>query len=335
MENMTLTFNLNNIPRVQINFLPTPLVELKRLAGVLAGPRIFIKRDDLTGLGLGGNKTRKLEFLLGQAVSQNCQAVITGGAIQSNHCRQTAAAAAAVGLECHLALGGEQPAFPEGNLLLDYLFGAIVHWCGQQVKGEQIPEIAEQLRSKGRKPYIIPYGGSNAIGAMGFVAAVSELKEQLLAQDNKVDYIIIPSSSGGTHAGITVGVDIYDLPVKVIGIGIDRGEPGEPSYESELAAVANRVAEKLGLASSYTANEFQMSYKYFGKGYGVVGDLEREAIQLVAKYEGVLLDPVYTGRAMGALIDMIRNKDFTTSDTVLFWHTGGTPALFEYARELM
>lgn len=330
-----MTLSINNLPRIQINFLPTPLVELKRLADVLDGPRIFIKRDDLTGLALGGNKTRKLEFLLGEALSQNCDAVITGGAIQSNHCRQTAAAAAAVGLECHLALGGEQPAFPDGNLLLDYLFGAIIHWCGEQGKGEQIPEIAEKLRSEGRKPYIIPYGGSNAIGAIGFVAAVSELKEQLSAQNNKVDCVILPSGSGGTYAGITVGVDIYDLVMKVIGIGIDRGESGEPPYESELATLANQIAEKLDIESRYTANKFQMRYKYFGEGYGVVGDLEREAIQLVAKYEGILLDPVYTGRAMGGLIDMIRNKEFTSSDTVLFWHTGGTPALFEYARELI
>jgi D-cysteine desulfhydrase len=326
--------NINNIPRVRVTFLPTPLVELKRLTAVLGGPRIFIKRDDMTGLALGGNKTRKLEFLLGEALSQNCDAVITGGAMQSNHCRQTAAAAAAVGLECHLALGGEQPAFPEGNLLLDYLFGAIVHWCGEQRRGERIPEIAAKLRSQGRKPYIIPYGGSNATGALGFVVAVAELKEQLLAQNSRVDYLILPSSSGGTHAGMTVGVDIYGLSTTVIGIGIDREAPGEPPYESELATLANQIAEKLGLEARYTASNFQMRYEYFGGGYGVVGDLEREAIQLVAKYEGILLDPVYTGRTMGGVLDMIRHKEFTSRDTVLFWHTGGTPALFEYAREL-
>jgi D-cysteine desulfhydrase family pyridoxal phosphate-dependent enzyme len=329
-----MTTNINNLPRVQFNFLPTPLVELKRLADVLHGPRIFMKRDDLTGVALGGNKTRKLEFLLGDALSQNCDAVITGGAIQSNHCRQTAGAAAAVGLECHLALGGERPTFPEGNLLLDYLFGATIHWCGEQRKGEQIPEIAEKLRSKGRRPYVIPYGGSNATGALGFVAAVSEVKEQSSAQNYKVDYLIFPSSSGGTHAGITVGADLYDLSVKVIGIGIDRGEPGEPPYEFELAILANQVAERLSIEPRYSAGDFQVRYDYFGEGYGVVGDLEREAIQLTAKYSGILLDPVYTGRAMGGLIDMIRNGEFASSDTVLFWHTGGIPALFEHSREL-
>lgn len=327
--------HFSTLPRVHINFLPTPVVELKRLAAVLGGPRILMKRDDLTGLALGGNKTRKLEFLLGEALGQTCDTVITGGAMQSNHCRQTAAAAAAVGLECHLALGGEPPALPEGNLLLDYLFGATVHWCGDQKKGERIPEIAEALRSTGRRPYVIPFGGSNATGALGFVAAVAELKEQLSALSSRVDYLVLPSSSGGTHAGIAVGVDMFDLAWNVIGIGIDRGAPGEPPYEFELATLANRVAERLGMAVHYTAAAFQMRYDYFGKGYGVVGDAEREAIRLVGKYEGILLDPVYTARAMGGLIDMIRRKDIATGDTVLFWHTGGIPALFEHARELM
>jgi D-cysteine desulfhydrase family pyridoxal phosphate-dependent enzyme len=330
-----MALSINDLPRVQINFLPTPLVELKRLSHVLNGPRILIKRDDLTGLALGGNKTRKLEFLLGEALSQDCDAVITGGAIQSNHCRQTAAAAAAVGLECHLALGGEEPALPEGNLLLDYLLGAIVHWCGEQRKGERIPDIAAELRSRGRRPYIIPYGGSNAVGAIGFVDAVSEIKEQLLAQHNDADVVVFASSSGGTHAGIVVGVDICDLPMKVIGIGIDRREASEPPYEAELAALANQIAEKLNIESRYTASKFQVRHEYLGGGYGVVGDLEREAIRLLAKHEGILLDPVYTGRAMGGLIDMIRNREFTSGETVLFWHTGGTPALFAYARDLV
>jgi len=294
-----------------------------------------MKRDDLTGLALGGNKTRKLEFLLGEALSQGCDAVITGGAMQSNHCRQTAGAAAAVGLECHLALGGEKPPFADGNLLLDRLFGAIIHWCGDQTKGERIPKIAEKLRSKGRKPYVIPYGGSNTVGAMGFVAAVAELERQLAAQNDTVDFVIIPSSSGGTHAGMTVGVDIYDLSTQIIGIGIDKGESGEPPYESELATLANQIAKELGLASRYTESLFQMRYDYFGNGYGVVSELEQEAMNLTAMHEGILLDPVYTGRAMGALIDMIRNQEFTSTDTVLFWHTGGTPALFQYARELV
>jgi D-cysteine desulfhydrase len=317
-----------------MTFLPTPLVEMRKLGAALNGPRLFVKRDDCTGLGLGGNKTRKLEFLIGEAMSQGCDTVITGGAMQSNHSRQTAAAAAAAGLECHLALGGEQPPFAEGNLLLDYLFGATVHWCGEQRKGERIPEIAETLRSQGRKPYIVPYGGSNVVGALGFVAAAAELTEQLSTLGETIDYIIIPSSSGGTHAGMTVGADVCDLPSKIIGIGIDTREPGEPEYESELASLANRIAERLKRAAAYTSDDFTMRYDYLGEGYGIVGDLEREAIRLAASHEAILLDPVYTGRAMGGLIDMIRKKEFSSTDTVLFWHTGGTPALFAYEKEL-
>jgi D-cysteine desulfhydrase len=326
---------LDEKPKVSIGFFPTPLVPLNRLSSVLKGPRIFMKRDDLTGLALGGNKTRKLEFLLGEALRQGCDAVITGGAAQSNHCRQTAAAAAAVGLECHLALGGEEPELADGNLLLDYLLGAIVHWCGERRKGEQIPEIAERLRSQGRTPYIIPYGGSNTTGALGFVAAVSELKEQLSALSGRIDYVVFASSSGGTHAGITVGLDLFGLPTEAIGIGIDKGEAGEAPYEEHLAALANQIAEELGMEERYTAGRFRVVNEYLGEGYGVVGDLEREAIQLVARNEGILLDPVYTGRAMGGLIHMIRNKQFASSDAVLFWHTGGAPALFAYAKELI
>jgi D-cysteine desulfhydrase len=309
-------------------------VELKNLPRKLGGPRIFIKRDDLTGLALGGNKSRKLEFLLGEALSQNCDVVVTGGAMQSNTCRQTAAAAAAVGMDCHLALGGEPPEFATGNLLFDYLCGAHIHWCGENKKGEQIPEIAAKLHSQGRKPYIMPFGGSNAVGAMGFVTAMIELKEQLSTQNFKIDYIILPSSSGGTQAGMAVGCDLFGLTAEIIGIGIDRKEPGEPAYESELAVLADQIAEKLGLKSRYVASRFQMRYEYFGQGYGVVGDLEREAIRLVAQSEGILLDPVYTARAMGGLIDMIRKKEFNSGETVLFWHTGGMPALFEHSREL-
>lgn len=329
-----MAIQIETLPRVFINYLPTPLIEVMRLTQVLAGPRILMKRDDLTGLGLGGNKTRKLEFLLGEAISQHCDVVITGGAVQSNHCRQTAAAAAAAGLECHLALGGERPAYAEGNLLLDCLLGAHIHWCGEQKKGEQIPNIAAKLRSEGRTPYVIPFGGSNATGALGLVAAVSEIKQQLSNRGSRVDYIVIPSGSGGTHAGITVGVDVYDLAAEVIGVGIDKGSPGEIPYESELAALANQTAEKLGAEPRYHAGDFRVTYRYFGGGYGVVGDLEREAIRLVARTEGILLDPVYTGRAMGALIDMIRKKEFASGDTVLFWHTGGIPALFDYAKDL-
>ena len=330
-----MTLNIQTLPRINLGYLPTPVSELKRMGSLLNGPKILIKRDDLTGLGLGGNKIRKLEFLLGDAIAKGCDTVITGGAAQSNHCRQTAAAAASVGLACHLALGGEQPAEPNGNLLLDYLFDAQVHWCGEQRKGEQLPVIAEKLKKEGHKPYIIPYGGSNSIGAIGFVASIKELMEQLNNSNLTVNHIVFPSSSGGTHAGISIGADLYGLKANIIGIGIDKRPLTETPYEQELADLANEVAKKLEMNTAYSPSQFVVRKEYQGAGYGVVGHLEREAIKLVAQNEGILLDPVYSGRAMGGMIDMIRNKEFSKDETVLFWHTGGTPALFDYAKELI
>lgn len=323
----------DNIPRVNILNLPTPLVELKRLSKHLEGPNIYLKRDDMTGLGLGGNKTRKLEFLLGEALSQNCDSIIMPGDIQSNCCRQAAAAAAAVGLQCHLALSGDKPEYAEGNLLLDYIFGAVIHWCGEYNNGEKVPEIAEKLSAEGRKPFIIPYGGSNSTGAIGFAYAVCEIKKQLASENINLDYIIIPSSSGGTHAGASVGVDICGLTSKVIGVGIDKNSPGV--YEEELAELSNETSTRLGFNKIYVPKDFTMDYNYFGDGYGLIGNLEREAINLTGKYEGILLDPVYNGRAMGALIDMIRNKKFKKNENVLLWHTGGIQAVFMRGREIV
>lgn len=331
---MLMSKNLQNFPRVTLGHLPTPVAELKQLSRALNGPRIFIKRDDLTGLGLGGNKVRKLEFLLGEALRQGCDTVITGGAAQSNHCRQTAAAAASVGLACHLGLGGSKPAEINGNLLLDYLFGAQVHWCGEQRKGEKLPIIAEKLATEGRKPYVIPYGGSNEVGALGFVAAIGELKRQL-STDSPIRHIVFPSSSGGTHAGISVGVDIYGLKANIIGVGIDKRPSTETAYEVELASLANALSSKLDLNKTYNPSNFIVRKEYQAPGYGVVSDIEREAITLLARTEGILLDPVYSGRAMGGLIAMIRNNEFPKNEAVLFWHTGGTPALFDYARDLL
>lgn len=320
------------IPKVNILNLPTPLVELKRLSSYLGGPHIYLKRDDMTGLGLGGNKTRKLEFLLGDALKLGCDSVIMYGDVQSNCCRQAAAAAAAVGLKCHLVISGAKPDYAEGNLLLDYIFGAEIHWCGKYEKGEKVPEIAEKLKKSGLNPYIIPYGGSNYIGVLGFATAICEINEQINNQNINIDYIITPSSSGGTHAGIALGVDICGLSSKVIGIGIDRNGPSE--YESDLAELANKAAAKVGLSKKYYPKDFIMNYDYFGEGYGVIGDLEKEAMYLVGQYEGILLDPVYNGRAMGALIDLIKKNKFNKDESVLLWHTGGIQAVFTRSKEI-
>jgi D-cysteine desulfhydrase len=291
-----------------------------------------MKRDDLTGLAFGGNKTRKLEYLIGEAIAEGADAVVTGGAAQSNHCRQTAAAAAACGLACHLALGGEAPEALTGNLLLDSLLGATIHWCGEHRKGEDIPAICDDLRQRGLRPYVIPYGGSNATGAMGFVEAVREVSVQLGAELAGIGHIVFASSSGGTHAGLLVGRKMYGHNFRVTGINIDKGETGETSLADHIEELAGVVAGRLELP--FPSADVVLLDDYVGEGYGMLGDCEREAISLCARLEGVLLDPVYTGRAMGGMIDLIRKKEIGEDDTVLFWHTGGSPALFAYADEL-
>ena len=327
--------NFKQLRRQGLGFFPTPLHELRQLGKKLGGPRILIKRDDMTGLAMGGNKVRKLEFLLGDALAQGCDTLITGGALQSNHCRQTAGAAAACGLECHLVLGGEPPAEANGNYLLDRLLGAEVHWAGELRKGERIPEITAELRHAGRTPYAIPYGGSNAVGATGFVEAVRELLEQLKNTGEEITHIVFPSSSGGTHAGLTVGRSMFRQNFRIVGIAIDKGEAGEGPFDEHVADLANRTSEKLNVECRFRQKDITLRNDYLGEGYGVVGDLERRAIALAAETEGVFLDPVYTGRAMGALIDMIARKEFSSGETVLFWHTGGSPALFSYAQDLI
>jgi len=319
---------------VELAHLPTPIQRLDRLSRHLGGPEIFIKRDDLTGLATGGNKTRKLEFLVAEALAKGCDHLITTGAPQSNHCRQTAAAAAACGLKCHLVLGGSEPGFLDGNLLLDDLLAARIHWTGEYRKGEKIPEIVQVLESKGRKPYVIPYGGSNTTGAVGFVEAVSELHKQLEQQNTSVSHVVFASSSGGTQAGLIVGKSIFDHRFELIGIGIDKGEAGEGPFADHVLELANTTAERLELDADFHLSDIVVREEFLGNGYGVVGDLERRAIRLTAETEGVLLDPVYTGRAMGGLITMIERGEFSSSDRVLFWHTGGLPALFSYAEEL-
>ncbi len=324
---------LAQLPRFPLACLPTPVMEMKRLSAKLGGPRLLIKRDDLNGLAFGGNKTRKLEFLVGEALAQNADTLVTGGSSQSNHCRQTAAAAAVAGLECHLVLGGEAPDSVTGNLLLDQLLGARVHWSGSCRKGEKIPIVADELRAKGRRPYVIPYGGSNEIGAVGFVEAMCELAAQMDERLREITHIVFASSSCGTQAGMALGARLYAPQIKIVGIRIDKDETTLP-FEEEMVQLANGVAKRVGVDEKFVRNDLLIRDQYLGGGYGVMGDLEREAIRLLASTEGIIVDPVYTGRAMGALIDMIRKGEFTKTDCVLFWHTGGTPSVFGYAGEL-
>lgn len=326
--------SLEMLARCPLGFFPTPLIELPRLGKALAGPAILMKRDDLTGLALGGNKTRKLAFILGEALLQGADCIITAGAAQSNHCRQTAAAAAQLGLECHLVLGGQAPAEKQGNLLLDDLFGAQIHWAGQHRKGEGIPDLAAQLKALGKNPFLVPYGGSSELGAAAFVDALIELKGQLDERQQSPAAIVFASSSGGTQAGLMVAKKMLNWDVELIGIKIDKQELEGQTFEQTVLELANSTAAMLGVEGGFVLDDVCLDASYLGGGYGVVGDAEREAIRLTAEQEGILLDPVYSGRAMAGLIGMIRKGQLASDVPVLFWHTGGAPALFAYGSEM-
>ncbi|MCJ7733665.1 MAG: D-cysteine desulfhydrase family protein [Anaerolineales bacterium] len=310
-------------PKVKLAHLPTPIENLPRLSRLLNGPEIIIKRDDQTGLAFGGNKTRKLEYLLGAAVAEGADVVFTTGAAQSNHCRQTAAAAARCGLDCTLVLVGPEPDQPSANLFLDQLMGAKILWTENNMRDRTLKEAFETAGQAGKKPYLIPYGGSNDLGAYAYLKAFEELNDQLL--NEMPDWIIFASSSGGTQAGLQMGKLIQESKSKVQGISVDQ--PG-----SELVQRIHEISQELGkfagLGRGISQNEILVNDNYIGEGYGMMNDLDREAIHLFAKQEGILLDPVYTGRAAAGLIDLIRQGLFKKGERVLFWHTGGTTALF-------
>jgi L-cysteate sulfo-lyase len=327
--------NLDHLPRHPLAQLPTPLGKLQRLTRELGGPELLIKRDDQTGLALGGNKTRKLEFLVGQALAQGADTLVTLGAAQSNHCRQTAAAAAQAGLQCELILNGNKPEVANGNLLLNELLGARLHWIERSQRAAKLKTLDTELRATGRKPYLIPVGGSNGVGATGYVVAMQELMEQLRAINQRVDHIVFGSSSGGTQAGLVLGARLAGFTGRVTGRSIDKNDPEHGEYEIEVAQIVNECARYIGAEVQLSAGDIEVVYGYKGEGYGIVGDLEREAIRLLAWTEGIVLDPVYAGRAFGALVDLIRKGRFLPREKVLFWHTGGAPALFAYARDLI
>ena len=338
---MFSTAQLDALPRISLAHLPTPLEDLHNLTGHLSGPRLMVKRDDLTGLATGGNKTRKLEFLLAEALSQKCDSVITAGGPQSNHCRQTAAAAARLGLECHLVLGG-QPRHEAGNLLLDELLGARLHWVEKSERDGRLDSLAVELQSQGRQPYLIPVGGSNARGALGYVAAMVELMGQLEARQLQIDHIVFPTSSGGTQAGIVLGAALCGFRGQVTAISVDQipdGQVPQASHSEPFLAgvcrVANAAAELLGEQLRLAVAQFATNYDYLGAGYGVVGDLERKAIKLLARHEGLLVGPVYSGRALGGLLDQIRRNVYQAHETILFWHTGDETALHAYRDDLI
>lgn len=327
---------LSSLPRFPLAKLPTPIDALAKLSQRLGGPRLLIKRDDLTGLATGGNKTRKLEFLIADALLKDADCVITAGGPQSNHCRQTAAAAAIAGLDCHLVLGGS-PQPPVGNLLLDQLLGARIHWTPKLQRNARMRELAVAMEADHHRPYVIPVGGSNSIGALGYVAAMFEFVEQLREQGRGVDRIFFATSSGGTQAGLVLGARLAGFDGRITAISIDQtpDESSDEKFLADVCGVANGAAELLGVDVRLTVDDFDTEYGYLGDGYGVVGELERETIKLLAQTEGILVGPVYTARALGAMVDQIRRKAFEPNETWLFWHTGDETALHAYAETLI
>ena len=316
--------------RIVLAHLPTPIEPLPRLTKLLEGPQLFIKRDDLTGLGLGGNKTRKLEYLAADALAQGCRTLITTGAVQSNHCRQVAAAAARLGLGCILVLAGEDAGSRQGNLLLDELSGAKLIFVPREERDQRLQQAFAQADEDGMQPYLIPYGGSNPVGVQGYIQAMQELRDQNL----QPDWIVLASSSGGTQAGLVLGAKQTGFQGRILGISVDKSAD---ELMQTIMALANQTAAWLGIDKKIESEDVLVNDAYCQAGYGILQPVEAEAIRLFARTEGILLDPVYTGRAAAGLIDLIRKGFFSPNETVLFWHTGGIPALFAepYASALL
>ena len=324
---------IDNLARFPLAVLPTPMHALTGLSWQ-TGIEIFIKRDDMTGLAMGGNKTRKLEYLIQAAMARHADTLITAGAAQSNHCRQTAAAAVKAGLSCELVLAGEQNS-RNGNVLLDTLLGAKVHWTPRDERQSRMQALAREIEQRGQVPYVIPVGGSNAVGALGYVNAMIELEQQCQSISWWPTHVVLATSSGGTMAGLVTGKKLTGFPAEIVGISIDKGFDEFPIFENEMAEIALAAARQIGLDSPFRADDFNVIREYLGLGYGIVGPQERNAIYKVARSDAILLDPVYTGKAMHGLLELIEKEFFHADDRVLFWHTGGEASLFGYETELM
>jgi L-cysteate sulfo-lyase len=326
--------NLARFPRIRLGHGPTPLEPMERLSATLGGPKLWIKRDDCTGLSTGGNKTRKLEYLLADARVLGADLVITQGATQSNHARQTAAACAKLDLACHILLedrtGYRDPAYTEsGNVLLDKLHGASIERRpgGADMQAE-MEVVAARMRAEGRKPYVIPGGGSNPVGALGYVRAAQELLSQAAEMDLRIDHLVHATGSAGTQAGLVAGLVALNSGIPVLGIGVRAPRDRQ---EANVLALAQRTAVHLGLPEgTVRAEHVRANCDYVGQGYGIPTQGMVEAIRLLAQTEGLLLDPVYSGKGMAGLIDLVRKGHFRPDENVVFLHTGGAVGLFGY-----
>lgn len=326
---------LDEIPRLPLGFLPTPVEDLTTLGDEL-GIKLSVKRDDFTGFGGGGNKVRKLEFLMADAVAQGVKVVITTGGHQSNHARMTAAAARKFGMKPILVLRGNKPERWQGNLLLDHILGAEVDFLDPDAYFEQInPRMqhhADEAEARGEKAYIIPLGGASALGAMGYVNAVRELSEQYKNMGRKApDYISAPVGSGGTLAGLTVGCSLWWPETKVLGIAVTGTAV---PFSERISVMANDAAELLGLDQRFSDADILIDNDYVGPGYSIPSEGGNAAILRMGQSEGIFLDPVYTGKAMAGIIGMVASGAIEKGSDVLFVHCGGTPALFPYNEQL-
>ena len=325
--------HLARFPRLHFAHLPTPLEPMDNLSRYLGGPRIWIKRDDCTGLAGGGNKTRKLEFLLADAEAQGADSVITQGATQSNHARQTAAIAARLRLPCHLILedrtASRDPDYTHnGNVLLDELFAATIERVpgGTDMNGA-MQAYATRLAEAGGRPYVIPGGGSNPVGALGYVNAALELTHQANERGLRIDRLVHATGSAGTQAGLVAGMVGLNSHIRVLGVGVRAPAPAQ---HANVLALARATAAHLELATEVEARHVEVNCDYVGEGYGIPTEATLEAIRVLAEQEGILLDPVYSAKGMAGLIDLVGKGEFADAENIVFLHTGGSQALFGY-----
>nr|WP_067293293.1 D-cysteine desulfhydrase [Marinobacterium profundum] len=325
--------HLARFPRLHFAHLPTPLEPMTNLSKALGGPNLWIKRDDCTGLAGGGNKTRKLEFLMADAVEKGADTIITQGATQSNHARQTVAAAAKLGMKCHILLedrtGSREVDYNyNGNVMLDQLMDApLTKFPAGTDMNAAMEELAEKLRAEGKKPYIVPGGGSNEIGALGYVNCALEMLNQANTAGLRIDSVVHGTGSAGTQAGLVTGFSGSNSQIPVLGIGVRV--PRE-QQETNVFRLAERTCEKLGIPGAVKREDVVANCDYVGEGYGLPAASTLEAIELFARHEGILLDPVYSGKGAAGLIDLVRKGHFGKDDNVVFLHTGGSQALFGY-----
>jgi L-cysteate sulfo-lyase len=325
---------LSEFPRANLAHLPTPLELLPRLSEHLAGPDIYVKRDDCTGLATGGNKTRKLEFSMGEALAQGADTIITVGAIQSNHVRQTAAAACKLGLACEVMLEHRLQTPSDtytnsGNVFLDRIFGAnLREYPGGTDFDAAMLEVAEEVRAKGGKPYYVPGGASNSVGALGYVECGIELLWQSKEQNLQFDHVVTATGSAGTHAGLAVGLRGSGSDLPILGFGVNAPQDVQ---EERVFKLAVETAELVSAPGCVVRDDIVADCNYIGPGYGEPTESMNEAILMLARYEGLLFDPVYSGKALAGMIDYIREGRFTEAQKIVFLHTGGSAGLFAYA----